>query len=421
MTHDTATDTLVATKPDAKPTLNDRIICHIDGEMVHSIKLHIDQKHSDTWTVERYVREFPGQPLMSEYAREFALKRKKEAEEAKLRDAAALKAQASAAGTEASTLTVNMAYFHDIFELGSAPAARSATGNNISISILSGHDMAAMDYLPDIDTRYVFNIDLLKRVMMAYELNKPIYLWGFHGTGKTTVLEQASARTKRPFVRVQHTLNMQESDVLGQWTVRDGATQFQLGPLPMAMINGWVYCADEYDVAMPAVTALYQPVLEGKALLIKEAPQHLRRIVPHPQFRFAATGNTNGIGDETGLYQGTLVQNAANYSRFAITEEVKYMEPAIETSILMSRVTDMSKADANKVVKFANEVRKMFAEGRLSMTISPRELINACELAAVLGGNIQEGIKMAFSNRLSRVDSKTVGEYLQRAFGNASA
>jgi cobaltochelatase CobS len=419
-----------------------KILCHIDNVRVHSIQAHIKNNHAD-WTIERYQAEFPGEPLLSQTALDLIAKKKAEqaaaagtvqpAEAAHSVQAAMV---AEATGLPAPKITVKQAFFHELFELGNAQAALSAKGQPIPVKVLEGHDSQSADYLPEIDKSYVFNIDLLKKVIIGLELNMPTYLWGFHGTGKTTLLQQAAARTRRPFLRVQHTINMQESDVLGQWTVRskpveveeigaDGkivkvlkqqsVTEFQLGPLPMAMINGWVYCADEYDFAMPSVTAVYQPVLEGQPLLIKDAPPHFRKIVPHPNFRFVATGNTNGIGDETGLYQGTLVQNAANYSRFAITDEVEYMEPKIEQAILQSK-TGIDSASASKIVKMANEVRKMFRDGKITMTVSPRELIRCASLGIAYGGNWSLGMELAFANRLSRVDKKVVQEYMQRVF-----
>lgn len=421
-----------ATAPD------DKILCQIDNVRVHSIQSHIKRNHPD-WTIERYQAEFPGEPLFSQTALDVIERQKKEKE---LAAAAAPQANmAVSAGIGAAKMSFKNAMFHELFELGNAAAAMSSKGQPIPVKVLEGHDAQSLDYLPELDKSYVFNIDLLKKVIIGMELNMPTYLWGFHGTGKTTILQQAAARTRRPFIRVQHTINMQESDVLGQWTVRakeveveeldnDGkkvvvkkqqsVTEYQLGPLPLAMINGWVYCADEYDFAMPSVTAVYQPVLEGQALLIKDAPPHFRKVVPHPNFRFVATGNTNGVGDETGLYQGTLVQNAANYSRFAITEEVEYMDAKIETAILQSK-TGIDSASAGKIVKMANEVRKMFRDGKITMTVSPRELIRCASLGIAYGGNWSLGMELAFANRLSRVDKKVVQEYMQRVFGGAAA
>lgn len=408
------------TAPAAEET---RIICQIDGELVHSIQSHIKKAHEGVWTLKRYEEEFPDAPLLSAFAKKIIDQRMAEKAEVAAKTLAEQNAMAPGSAASESSgefvrseLTTSFATMHELFDLGAAPAALSSTGNPINVTVMAGHDDQALSYLPDTDRDYVFNIDLLKKVVVGFELGMPIYLWGFHGTGKTTILQQAAARSKRPFVRVQHTINMQESDVLGQWTVRNGSTIFQLGPLPMAMINGWIYCADEYDFAMPSVTSVYQPVLEGQSLLIKDAPPHFRKITPHENFRFCATGNTNGTGDETGLYQGTMIQNAANYSRFKITEEVVYMDAAIETNIVMAK-TKMPAADAKKIVRFANDVRGMFRDGKIGMTISPRELISAGQLGIVFGGNWTMGLELAFANRLTRVDKRVVQEYLQRTFG----
>lgn len=393
-------------------TSKDKITCHIDNVEVHSIQRYIEENHSSEWTIERYKKEYPDAPLLSPFALQVVAKRKAE-NALKVNAAPPVKAQTKG---DYAGLVTSMKIFGDVFNLGAAPSALNSQGKPISITVMEGHNQEALDYLPDRDSDYVFDIDLLKKVIIGFQLNKPVYLWGMHGTGKTTMLQQAAACTMRPFIRIQHSLNMQESDVLGQWTVKDGSTQFQLGPLPMAMINGWVYCADEYDTAMPNVTTVYQPVLEGQALLIKDAPPMWRKIVPHPDFRFVATGNTNGIGDETGLYQGTIMQNAANYSRFGITEEVRYMTPEIETNVLQSKAK-LRKADAIRIVKFGNSIREQFADGKISMTVSPRELINAAELGVAYGGNWAQGLELSFANRLSRVDKQVVAGLLQRMFG----
>lgn len=400
-------------------TVTDKIRCEIDGAMVHSIQAHIKANYPNEWTLERYKEQFPEAPLLSDYARQM-LERAREAREASEKQEREKVSAHAGPGVDQDMLQaayqITKQPMHEVFELGNAAAARSAQGQPIPVSVFSGHTGESLNYLVEPDRSYVFNIELLKKVIIGFALNKPVYLWGMHGTGKTTVIQQAAARTRRPVMRVQHTQTMEEAHVLGQWVVKNGQTEFQLGPLPMAMINGWVYIADEYDVAMPGVVAVYQPVLEGQALLIKDAPPHLRKIVPHPDFRFCATGNTNGSGDETGLYQGTLMQNAANYSRFAITEEVEYMDPAIEESILCSKAR-VPPAIAKKIVKFANDIRKAFKDGKMSMTISPREMISAGELGIAVGGDWKLGIMLAFGNRNPRADKKVVQEFLQRIFG----
>lgn len=400
-------------------TTADKIRCEVDGAMVHSIQAHLKSTYPNEWTLERYREVYPNAPLLSDFARVALEKAKmsKDETDRRLRDVNVANTNEDMAQPmlQAAFAKTHQP-MHEIFDLGNVPAALGSAGGPIPVEVFSGHGGDSLSYLVEVDKSYVFNIELLKKVLVGFALNKPVYLWGMHGTGKTTVLQQAAARTRRPTIRVQHTINMEESHVLGQWVVKNGQTEFQLGPLPMAMINGWLYIADEYDFAMPSVTAVYQPVLEGQALLIKDAPPHLRKIIPHPDFRFAATGNTNGCGDETGLYQGTLMQNAANFSRFGITEEVEYMEPSIEENILRSKA-QVPPPVAKKIVKLANDVRKMFKDGKIGMTISPREMIAAAQVGIAFGGNWKLGIELAFANRLPRADKKAVQEYLQRAFG----
>ncbi|QIG69114.1 cobalamin biosynthesis protein [Rhizobium phage RHph_N1_15] len=403
---------------------DDMITCKIDGGKTHSIRVYLRENYPD-WTVDKYKATYPGEPVLSERGKRAALKAKEAAE----RKAAAQTFQPGQAFAFAERSLA------EIFDLD-ASTALSSTGNPIMLRCLTEHHPEADAYVNPADPDYVFNIDLVKKVCLGFELGMNVYLWGFHGTGKTTVLEQCAARTGRPFLRVQHTGNTEEAHILGQYVVKtvmidaqelgaDGrihsvqkpqtVTEFQYGPLAMAMKYGMVYCADEYDFAMPSVIALYQPVLEGKPLVIKDAPIDQRVIHPHPDFRFVATGNTNGVGDETGLYQGTMIQNAASYSRFHITEEVKYMDAKQESLVLRSKA-GLGKNDADKFVKVANVIRESFSKGELSMTISPRELITAASLCIVFGNNPTLGFKLAFINRCSRVDQVTVEQVVQRHF-----
>lgn len=381
-----------------------KIVCQIDGALTHSIEIHIQKNHPD-WTLERYRKEFPGAPLLSEKAKLAVLKNRQEKE-----------AKGMVIATE------KLRPMHEVFGFP-AEKALNALKKPIMVQTFKKEDWSeiARDYIPDIDPNYVFNIELTKTTLIGYQLNMPMYFWGMHGTGKTTQFEQVAARTGRPFMRVQHTINTEEAHILGQYVVStddkgNAVTNFQLGPLPIAMLNGMVYCADEYDQAIPAVCAVYQAVLEGKPLIIKEAPPELRVIRPHREFRLVATGNTNGSGDETGLYQGTQIQNAANYSRFRITEEVHYTDPKIEAAIIAGQAK-IRMDEANKLVKVATEIRKAFQGGQVSAVPSTRELITAASLGAILGGEWREGLRKAFMNRLSRTDRETVDQYCQRVFG----
>ena len=394
---------------DIKADSDGRIVCHIDAARVHSIAMHIKEHHPD-WTIERYKEEFPGMPLLSPKAAELA--RQRRLAKQKLEEA---RAERGPEVTVGAMRAVKKA-FHEVFELGLSSQTMSAAGNPIMVDVMESLEEEDQILVPDIDTNYVFNIDLTKIGIMAMQMNWPALFWGYHGTGKTTAFEQICARTGRPFMRVQHTVNTEEAHIVGQYVVRDGATVFQPGPLTTAMLRGHAYCADEYDFAMPSVLSVYQPVLEGKALVIKDAPPELRVIQPHPQFRFLATGNTNGGGDETGLYQGTQIQNAANYSRFAIVENVKYMDPKLEVAIVAGQ-SSCDRKDAERIVDFAQEVRKSFANGRLSSTISPRELIRIAQIGLVRGGNWRDGLRLGYINRLSTTDAETVNQFAQRLFG----
>lgn len=394
---------------------DEKITCQIDGAKTHSIAHYLKNHHPD-WTLERYRTEFPDAPILSEKAQRMANKIRAE-KAAGAADGAAVAQNTSSEAGETTNEGFARRKFHEVFGFDeSTPGVTSTRGGPIVIKTLTDLDAEAQALVPDIDKRYVFQPDLCKVVIMGLELNIPTYLWGYHGTGKTTILEQVAARTNRPFMRVQHTVNTEESHIIGQYIVKDQSTIFQPGPLTLAMVNGYVYCADEYDFAMPSVLSVYQPVLEGKALVIKDAPPEFRIVRPHENFRFVATGNTNGGGDETGLYQGTQMQNAANYSRFGIVEEVGYMDPRIETAVVAQQ-TGIKTADASKLVKFAGDVRTAFAAGKIGTTVSPRELINAARIGLVRGSDWRGGLKLAFANRCSRVDKEAVEQVAQRVFG----
>lgn len=394
--------------------MSDKIKCELCNAEIHSVQMHLKTDHPGV-TVEKYIADFPEAPLMSDLAKaklaeKRAAKAPTPAEESKLE-------MAGTSAASVSTLVPKGAVvkkaFHEVFALGSAKAARSSKGDAIPISVIGNPDHP--DMVPTSSDDYVYDIDELKNVILALELNIPCYVWGHKGSGKSELFEQIAARTGRGFMRVQHTVNTEESHIAGQWTVKDGHTVFELGPLPTAMINGWTYCADEYDFALPSVLSVYQAVLEGKALVIKEADAANRIIKPHPNFRFVATGNTNGSGDETGLYQGTNIQNSANYDRFGVVIHKQYMKKSAESLILQNRV-GLVKEDADKMVEFAGLVREAYDGAKISDTVSPRTLIYAAKIG-VKRGSFRQGIQLSFINKLSKVDREVTDGLAQRIFG----
>jgi cobaltochelatase CobS len=401
---------------------NGKVECKICGALEHSIQRHLKDAHPGI-TIEEYQNRFPGEPVLSELAKQALAKRLAEREQ-QASEAAKAQPEPEGATMEMSGTAANVVTLvpkgtvvkkplHEVFELGKVKAAMSKRGTPIQISTISPHDQ--QDMVPPVSDNYIYDIDELKNVIVAQELNIPCYIWGHKGSGKSELLEQIAARINHPFIRVQHTVNTEESHIIGQWIVKGGQTEFQLGPLPMAMLNGWMYCADEYDFAMPSVLSVYQPVLEGKSLVIKEAPPEMRIVKPHPMFRFVATGNTNGSGDETGLYQGTLIQNSANYDRFGMVINKKYMNETAESQILQNHCK-LVKADADLMVKFASSVRQAYDGAKLSDTISPRTLIYASRIG-VIRGDFRMGLNLSFINKLAKVDREVADGLAQRIFG----
>ena len=398
-----------------------KISCKICNAQEHVMQKHLEQHHPDV-SIEQYQARFPGEPILSALAQQALDKRLKgraaAAKSATSESDPGVVHPADPANTAVPATVVPKGLttkrsLHEVFDLGKAKAAMSVRGEPIPISVMLAHEH--QDMVPAVSDHYVYDISELKNVILGLELAIPCLVWGHKGSGKSELLEQACARTNRPMMRIQHTVNTEESHITGQWTVKAGQTEFELGPLPMAMQFGWVYCADEYDFGMPSVLSVYQSVLEGKALVIKEAPAAMRVIRPHPNFRFVATGNTNGSGDETGLYQGTLIQNSANYDRFGIVINKKYMDRKAEAQILQNHCK-LTPGDAEKMVDFATQVRQAYDGAKISDTISPRTLIYAAKVG-VMRGSFREGLMLSFINKLCKIDREVADGLAQRVFG----
>lgn len=387
---------------------DDRIKCEICGANVHAIQKHLQDDHKDlNMSLQDYQDKYPGAPTMSQTVIDKLedMRKKKEKEGDKV-ISVAMASALPGNGTKP---------FHELFGFPATmkEAMSAARGTPIPITVVLATEDP--DMIPEVDSNYIFDVEILKNAMLGLELNIPVYTWGHSGVGKSTFWEQICNRTGRPMIRVQHTVNTEESHIVGQWTVREGATKFELGPLAVAMQKGWVYLADEYDFGSPSVLSVYQSVLEGKALVIKEADAANRIIKPHPNFRIVATGNTNGSGDDTGLYQGTSIQNEANYDRFGVTLQVRYMREELETAMIAAQAK-ISPDEAKRMVQFGQLIREAYDGSKISKPISPRALINA----ALLGhrrNSWRQGINLAFSNKLNRVDREVADTTAQRIFG----
>lgn len=373
--------------------MSDTITCQICGSQTHIIEAHLRKEHPEV-TLEQYQASYPGAALLSVKA-EQAL-----AERRATKVATVATADFSANKTERKPM-------HEVFKFGTVPAAMSASGKPILIETFTERHLLT----PEIDPGYIFNIPLTKDVLMAVDQNIPGYFWGHMGVGKSTIIEQVCAYTNRPMVRVQHTANMEEADLEGRWVVRNGEMTFEFGPLAEAMEHGYLFLADEYDFASPMILSMYQAVLEGKPLFIKAAN---RKITPHPNFRIIATGNTNGTGDESGLYMGTQQQNAANYERFGIVQKVEYMPEQQEIGIIVTK-TGISNDQASKIVKFATMMRASFDRRDVSFAMSPRSALRAAQIGKMKNCFIT-GIKLAYVNRLPSLSAEVAMQTASRIF-----
>lgn len=313
----------------------------------------------------------------------------------------------------------------DVFDLKPCDELKNSKGDPSLCEVISSDDVKALsNFIPDIDESYVFPVDELMSVLIALDsrFNKPLLIWGYHGSGKSTLAEQVCARTGRPAVRVQHSVSDEASDIVGQYVLEGTKTVFELGPLARAMRDGLVYIADEYDFALPNVLAVYQAVLEGAPLFIKNAPEELSIIKPHPNFRFIATGNTNGGGDEIGLYQGTQIQNAANYSRFGITIKLDYQTPVVEKEIVKKKISGLSENHVDYLITFATLVREAFSKKTITNTLSTREVVSIVKLAVLRAKGSKlawdYAIDVGFINRMPEVDRVALRNIVKKVFAS---
>lgn len=390
---------------------SDKIMCHLCGVEVHQIATHLERMHNDL-SVEQYAEKFPHAELVSEAVRTLTNMRAKTAA-----TKPALKAVPNDDPVFADLGDRTIRTFNRVFGIPDTVAAARRTDDRgpIPIVVMTQRPKGYEDMLPEIDKGYIFPINETKLVLLGIEKRFNIYLVGHAGTGKSSLIDQVHARTGRAVMRVQHTVNTEETHILGQYTLRDGSTVWEPGPLQICMKYGLTYLADEYDRGTPHVLSVYQAVLEGKALVTKEAPPEWRIVKPHDDFRFCATGNTNGAGDNTGLYNATLQGDYANFERFGMMIEIGWMPRDQEASVIRAQ-SGCPAPIAVKLVDFAHAVRKEADANRISSPVSPRSLINAAKIGVCLS-NFSAGVNHAIAMRMNPVDREAVTRLSQRFLG----
>ncbi|QFT62524.1 cobaltochelatase subunit CobS [Roseivivax sp. THAF30] len=277
------------------------------------------------------------------------------------------------------------------------------------------------DRVPDIDFTYKFDPDTTLAILAGFEHNRRVMIQGYHGTGKSTHIEQVAARLNWPAVRVNLDSHISRIDLIGKDAIRlvDGkqTTQFQEGILPWALRNPTAIVFDEYDAGRADVMFVIQRVLEvdGKLTLLDQNEV----IHPHPYFRIFATANTVGLGDTTGLYHGTQQINQGQMDRWSLVATLNYLPVDAEVEIVLSKNpsfnTDKGRRTVRQMVTVAELTRTAFMNGDLSTVMSPRTVIAWAQNAQIFG-NMGYAFRLSFLNKCDELERQTVAEFYQRCF-----
>ncbi|UHS58575.1 cobaltochelatase subunit CobS [Agrobacterium vaccinii] len=277
-------------------------------------------------------------------------------------------------------------------------------------------------YVPDLDPDYLFDRDTTLAILAGFAHNRRVMVSGFHGTGKSTHIEQVAARLNWPCVRVNLDSHVSRIDLVGKDAIvlKDGkqVTEFKDGILPWAYQHNVALVFDEYDAGRPDVMFVIQRVLEssGRLTLLDQS----RVIRPHPAFRIFATANTVGLGDTTGLYHGTQQINQAQMDRWSVVTTLNYLPHEQEVNIVVAKVKSLDNAKgretASKMVRVADLTRSAFINGDLSTVMSPRTVITWAENADIFG-DIAFAFRVTFLNKCDELERTLVAEQYQRAFG----
>jgi cobaltochelatase CobS len=272
--------------------------------------------------------------------------------------------------------------------------------------------------VPDIDEGYVFDPDTTAAILAGFAFNRRVMVQGFHGTGKSSHIEQVAARLNWPCIRINLDAHISRIDLIGRDAIvlKDGmqVTEFREGLLPWALQTPTALVFDEYDAGRPDVMFVIQRVLEteGKLTLLDQN----RVIRPNPWFRLFATANTVGLGDTSGLYHGTQQINQGQMDRWNIVVTLNYLPAATEAEVVLSKMTDTPKDVVERMIKVADLSRQGFMNGDISTVMSPRTVISWAQNAAIFG-NVGFAFRLSFLNKCDESERMLVAEYYQRVFG----
>ncbi|MCX7932148.1 MAG: cobaltochelatase subunit CobS [Rhodovarius sp.] len=277
------------------------------------------------------------------------------------------------------------------------------------------------EHVPDIDPTYQFDRDTTLAILAGFAYNRRVMVQGYHGTGKSTHIEQVAARLNWPCIRVNLDSHISRIDLIGKDAIvlKDGkqVTEFREGILPWALQHPCALVFDEYDAGRPDVMFVIQRVLEveGKLTLLDQN----RVIRPHPAFRLFATANTVGLGDTTGLYHGTQQINQGQMDRWNIVTTLNYLPHAQEVAIVLAKLgaenDPAMRKQVQAMVSLAELTRAGFIAGDISTVMSPRTVITWADNARIFK-DVAFAFRVTFLNKCDEAERATVAEYYQRCF-----
>ncbi|QGZ35340.1 cobaltochelatase subunit CobS [Stappia indica] len=277
-------------------------------------------------------------------------------------------------------------------------------------------------HTPDLDPDYLFDRQTTLAILAGFAHNRRVMVTGYHGTGKSTHIEQVAARLNWPCVRVNLDSHISRIDLVGKDAIvlKEGrqVTEFRDGILPWALQNNIALVFDEYDAGRPDVMFVIQRVLEvsGRLTLLDQN----RVIRPHPAFRLFATTNTVGLGDTSGLYHGTQQINQGQMDRWSIVTTLNYLPHDNEVEIVLAKSkhyqNDEGRKIVSRMVRLADMTRNAFINGDLSTVMSPRTVITWAENADIFK-DLGFAFRLTFLNKCDEMERTLVAEFYQRCFG----
>ena len=278
------------------------------------------------------------------------------------------------------------------------------------------------EHVPDLDPAYRFDHDTTLAILAGFAYNRRVIIQGYHGTGKSTHIEQVAARLNWPCIRINLDSHISRIDLIGKDAIvlRDGkqVTEYREGLLPWALQHPTALVFDEYDAGRPDVMFVIQRVLEveGKLTLLDQN----RVIRPHPSFRLFATANTIGLGDTTGLYHGTQQINQGQMDRWNIVATLNYLPHDEELKIVLAKAPDWDNEEGRRtltaMIALADLTRSGFINGDISTVMSPRTVITWAQNARIFN-DVGFAFRVTFLNKCDEVERSIVAEYYQRCFG----